>query len=172
MKIKQNILDKLNEQICIEFGSAMLYLAMSSDMHNAGLDGVGHWLRVQYQEELEHGLKIFDYILQRDEHASVLTLDQPSYKWNEPADLFLLALEHEQMVTRKINELVLIAKAEEDYATDIFLHWYVTEQVEEEHQVQDILDKLRAANDCGSGLLYVDAELAKRRFRSILDQEE
>lgn len=172
MKMKDTILQALYRQIKMEFDSAMLYLSMASNMYDIGLDGFGHWLRVQYREELEHGLKIFDYLVERDEKITLLALDQPFYEWHEPYDIFNLALEHEQLVTKSINDLVSLAKKEEDYATDIFLHWYVTEQLEEEHQVQDIIDKIRIAKDCGNGLLLIDSELAERKFHSILPSGE
>lgn len=172
MKMKDTVLQALHQQIKMEFDSAMLYLSMASNMYEAGLDGFGHWLRVQYREELEHGLKIFDYLVERDEKVVLQALDKPFYEWHEPYDLFNLALEHEQLVTKSINDLLTLAKREEDYATDIFLHWYVTEQLEEEHQVRDILDKIRIAKDCGNSLLLIDSELALRQFSSILPKGE
>ncbi|MCC8022034.1 MAG: ferritin [Akkermansiaceae bacterium] len=170
MKIKENILNALNGQIKAEFDSAFLYLSMAADMYKIGLDGIGHWLYVQYREEQDHALKIFNYLVQRGEKPELLALEQPVYEWEEPCDIFRLALEHEQFVTRSINELVSLAKSEEDYATDVFLHWYVMEQIEEERQVQDILDKIRMAGENGNGLLFIDDELSERKYEPI-DQE-
>lgn len=84
----------------------------------------------------------------------MLPIDAPAAQWANVLEVFEATLAHEQEVTRRINELVRLAKEEKDFATDIFLHWFVSEQVEEEETVKDIISKLRLikekARECSS----------------------
>ena len=122
----------LNEQIKWEMYSANLYLAMSAYLQDAGLTGFSHWMRIQYQEETAHALKFYDFLLSRGGQVTMLSIDAPNANWSNILEIFEETLSHEQEVTRRINELVHLAKEERDFATDIFLQWFVTEQVEEE----------------------------------------
>lgn len=162
--MNQTIINSINEQVKLEMDSANLYLSMSSAMHEAGLTGAAHWLRVQYREENDHALRLIDYLIARDAKIVVPAVDAPQYDAKTACEMFELALEHERLVTRSVNNMVALAKQEGDYATEIFLQWYVTEQVEEEQNVTDIIHKLRLARDCGQSLLLIDAELAKRAY--------
>ena len=127
----------LNEQIKWEMYSANLYLAMSAYLQDAGLTGFSHWMRIQYQEETAHALKFYDFLLSRGGQVTMLSIDAPDANWSNILEIFEETLSHEQEVTRRINELVHLAKEERDFATDIFLQWFVTEQVEEEEIAHD-----------------------------------
>lgn len=154
----------LNEQIKWEMYSANLYLAMSAHLHDAGLTGFANWMRVQYQEETAHALKFYDFLLTRGGQAVMLPIDAPPSSWHSVLASFEDTLKHEQEVTRRINDLVFLAKEERDFATDIFLQWFVSEQVEEEENVKDLISKLRLINGEGQGILILDKELASRSF--------
>ena len=154
----------LNEQIKWEMYSANLYLAMSAYLQDAGLTGFAHWMRVQYQEETAHALKFYDFLLARGGQFTMVSIDAPAASWTNILELFEETLSHEQEVTRRINDLVRLSKEEKDFATDIFLHWFVSEQVEEEETVKDIISKLRMIKGEGQGMLLMDKELAARTF--------
>lgn len=154
----------LNEQIKWEMYSANLYLAMSSYLQDAGLTGFSHWMRIQYQEETAHALKFYDFLLSRGGQVTMLPIDAPPANWTTTLEVFEETLAHEQEVTRRINELVYLAKDERDFATDIFLQWFVTEQVEEEESAKDIINKLRMIKGEGQGMLLLDKDLSARIF--------
>ena len=154
----------LNEQIKWEMYSANLYLGMSAYMQDAGLTGFAHWMRIQYQEETAHALKLYDFLLARGGQVVMLPIDAPAAEWANVLEVFEATLAHEQEVTRRINELVRLAKEEKDFATDIFLHWFVSEQVEEEETVKDIISKLRLIKGEGQGMLLLDKDLGSRVF--------
>ena len=78
--------------------------------------------------------------------------------------MFEKTLKHEQFVTKSINDLVDLAISEKDHATNIFLQWFVTEQIEEEGNDNEIISRLRIVGDNGNGLLMVDKELSARVF--------
>lgn len=162
--LSQNVIYALNEQFGKEMYSANLYLAMSAFLQNAGLPGFANWMRVQYQEETEHALKFHDFVLSRGGAAKIPAVAEPPASWNGALGVFEAAAAHEAEVTRSINELVALAKNERDYATEIFLQWFVTEQIEEEENVKNIVDRLKLVNGEGQGLLMLDAEAAARVY--------
>jgi len=160
----------LNEQINKEMYSAYLYMAMSADTTYRGLDGFANWFMVQYHEEMEHATRIYNYINEQGGKVELQGIDQPPTKFKDPLDMFKKTLEHEQFITKSIHELVDLAKKENDYATEIFLQWFVTEQIEEEANDNEIIGKLEMVGNKGNGLYLIDRELAQRKFVSELDE--
>ncbi len=154
----------LNGQFNAELYSGYLYLAMAAYYEDSDLPGFANWMRVQAQEELSHGMKIYDYIVQRGGRVLLDTIEKPPLEWDSPLAVSEHVLEHEQKVTGLINELVNLALEEKDHATNNFLQWFVAEQVEEEESAGGVLQKVRMASDSPSGLLMVDSELALRVF--------
>lgn len=156
----------LNEQIKWELYSSYLYLSMASWYESIGLRGFANWERVQAQEELAHALKFFDYVIARGGRVILQAVDAPPREWASPLAGFEFQLAHEQTVTGRINDLVNLAIGERDHATSNMLRWFVDEQIEEEANAGELVDKLRMiGEDGGSGLLYMlDKELAARIF--------
>ncbi len=120
-------------------------------------------MRVQYQEELVHGLKIFDFINDRDGRALLLGFDAPPSDWKSPLDAFEGSYEHEQKVTAMINALYAQAQKEPDYATLVLMQWFISEQVEEEKSAKLIVNQLKLAGDSGSAILILDREFGSRK---------
>ena len=134
-KFSEKMEKALNEQITHEYASAYLYLAMSACCRDMNFDGFARWFKLQAQEELTHGDKIFDYMVDRGAKVKLLKIDEPRSDWSEPLEMFKDSLEHEKFVTDLINKLMSIAEEDKDYATRSFLQWFVDEQVEEESSV-------------------------------------
>jgi ferritin len=147
-----------------EFFSANLYLNMSSAAAFMGFKGVANWFNVQYQEEMTHFTKFYDYINSQGEQAIIENLKNPESKFSSLLDMFEKTLAHEQFITACINKLVDLAVKEKDNATQIFLQWFVTEQIEEEENDRDIIAKLKLIGDNGYGQLMLDNELGTRVF--------
>ena len=155
--------DAINDQIQAEFESAYLYLALSARMEQLHLKGFAHWLRLQWQEETQHALKFYDYLLQRDGVVQLRELPTPVYTAETPLEIFELVLAHEQYITRRINDLYAQAAEERDYASQTLLQWFVSEQMEEEEAARDIIDDLRLVGDSGASLFLLDRELGQRQ---------
>jgi len=153
----------LNEQINAELYSAYLYLSMSAYFEAGNLPGFAKWMRIQWQEEVMHGLKIYDYVNERGGRVTLKSIDEPPAKWKSPLDVFQATYKHEQVVTGRINDLVTQAVAEKDHATNAFLQWFVTEQVEEEKSADEIVQKLKRISDAPGGLYMLDKELGQRQ---------
>lgn len=160
--LDDSIEDALNEQINAELYSSYLYLSMAAYYEEEGLPGFAAWMHAQADEEHEHAMRIYDYVLDRDGRVSLEGIDSPPTEWSDPTSAFQAAYEHEVEISEMIDDLVALAREENDNATENMLQWFVAEQVEEEATTQEILDKLRHVGDDGPGLLMIDRELAQR----------
>ena len=154
--------DALNGQLNAELYSSYLYLSMNAYFKSINLDGFANWMYYQAQEELTHSMKFYDFINQRGGKVKLLQVGAPPTDWDSPLTVFKATLEHEQKVTGLINDLVELALAEHDHATNIFLQWFVSEQVEEEESVGGVLEQLKLMGEAKGGLFMIDRELAKR----------
>jgi ferritin len=152
----------LNEQLNREMYSAYLYMSMSSHCTRIGLKGFANWFMVQYHEEMMHAIKIYEYIHSQGGQVILKAIGEPPNKFKNPLEMFEKTLEHEQFITRSINELTDIAISEKDHASQIFLQWYVSEQVEEEENDNDMINQLKLIGDNPQGLMMLDRELATR----------
>jgi ferritin len=154
--------DAMNEQIKNELYSAYLYLSMSAYCEAANLPGFAHWMRVQAQEEEAHAMKFYNFIHERGGRVVLQAIDQPPVEFPSPLAVFEQTLEHEQKVTGMIHDLYALAVEEKDYASQIFLQWFVTEQVEEEASASQILEMLKMIGDKGHALIMLDRQLGRR----------
>jgi len=154
----------LNDQLNAELYSSYLYLSMNAYFKSVNLDGFANWMYAQAQEELMHAIKFYDFINQRGGRVVLAKIDAPPAQWDSPRAVFEDTLKHEQKVTGLINALVETAVNEHDHATNIFLQWFVTEQVEEEDSVGNVLEQLRLLGESKGGLFMMDRELSKRTF--------
>jgi ferritin len=161
--IGQKIQDALNVHVTNELYSANLYLAMSAYCDSRSFKGFARWLRVQYFEEVEHAHKMLDYLVSRGGAPAVGAVPAPPREFGTILQLFEKVLEHERHVTQSIDELFRASVAERDSAAQVFLQWFVAEQVEEEAAVQEIVDKLKMVGDRSSAALYLDKEYGKRQ---------
>lgn len=157
-KLEQTI----NEQIKNELYSAYLYLSMAAYFDSINLPGFAHWMRVQFGEEQGHALKFYKYVYERGGRVTLQAIDQPQSEFSSPLAVFEQTLEHERKVTALINNLYALAAQENDYATQVFMQWFVSEQVEEEDNATQIVELLRRVGDKGQGLILLDRELARR----------
>lgn len=165
--INKKIEKELNKQLNAEFYSAYLYLSMSAYLSSVNLQGFSNWMKVQFEEEQAHAMKLYNYILDRGGRVIFGQMEAPPREWKGIIDLFKDVFEHEQKVTQMINELVNIAIDEKDHATVSMLQWFVTEQVEEEASVSDLLDQLKLIDGKGAGLFILDREAKQRVFIPI-----
>jgi ferritin len=154
----------LNGQINAELYSAYLYLAMAAHFEQGDLPGFANWMRVQAQEEQFHAMKIYDFILERGGTIALSAIEAPASTWKSPTDVLKATLEHEQKVTGLINDLVYLARDQKDNATEIFLQWFVNEQVEEEDSASKILGQLKMIEGSPQALFLLDRELGQRVF--------
>lgn len=160
----QKLLDAMNEQMKNEFFSAYLYLAMAGYFQDEDLPGIAGWMRVQALEELTHGEKFFNFICDANGRTDLRGFEAPRNEYSSALDCFEYALEHEKFVTDRINQLVTLARQDNNHAAEIFLQWFVTEQVEEEAMFGLIVTKLQRIGNDGNGLLRLDEDLAQRAF--------
>ena len=155
--------DALNEQMQHEFYSAYLYLSMSAYCERINLPGLARWMRGQAGEETKHALKIFDHLLDRGGKVVLRQIDLPPADFTSARDVFEQAHRHEQQVTASINTVYGLAMDERDFASRVFLDWFVQEQVEEEKTSGLLAEQLGMVGADRPGLLMLDRELGQRR---------
>jgi ferritin len=155
--------DAFNEQMKHEFYSSYLYLSMSAYCESANLPGLAHWMRGQAREEVIHAMKIFDHLIDRGGRVLLQPIGQPPADFKTPREVFEQAHKHEQEVTASINRMYGLAVDEKDFASRVFLDWFVQEQVEEEKTSDLLAEQLRMVGDDRPGLLMLDRELGQRR---------
>jgi ferritin len=160
--ISPKIQERLNAHLNAEQFSSQIYLAMSAHCSSLNFRGMAAWLKVQASEENAHMMKFFDFQLERNGIVDLMPLAAPGNDFGGPIEVFSRVLEHEKAVTRRIHELFELAREEKDYALEVFLHWFISEQVEEEARVSEIVDRLAAVGDKGGAIWYLDKELGKR----------
>jgi ferritin len=160
--LSSNLLSSINNQINKELFSAYLYLGMSAWCDSENLSGAAHWLKAQAAEEQEHALKFYEFVLDRGGKVALDAIDKPEQEFESLLDLFEQVLEHERKVTSLINGLYKAALAEGDYPTQVFLQWFINEQVEEEKNATMIVDTLGMVGLQGAAVFMVDRQLGAR----------
>ncbi|HAA84746.1 MAG TPA: ferroxidase [Kosmotogaceae bacterium] len=160
--ISKRLVDAINDQIKAEFESASLYLSMAIWSARNSFFGAENFFIKQAEEEKEHAMKFVKYLLEVDAQPIMPELSKPDSDFSSLQDVFKRGLEHEKLVTSRINDLVKLSDEDEDYATNDFLQWYVTEQVEEEKSFRDIVRRLEIVKESAAGILRIDDNLAQR----------
>lgn len=162
--IDQRMQEAMNEQIKWELFSAYLYLSMAAYFKGLNLQGFARWMEAQTLEELSHAIKFYNFVNDRGGSVSMQPIDGPPVSWGSPLEAFEDAYNHEVEVTKRINNLVDLALELRDHASNTFLQWFVTEQVEEEASTDDVVKKIRLVDKTQGGLYMLDQELGQRTF--------
>ena len=160
--INKTMQDAINDQINKEMYSSYLYLAMAAHFEAATLPGFAHWMRIQAGEETEHAMKLFDHLLERGGTVELRAIAAPPGSWEGTLEIAREVLNHEEQVTASIHELYETALAEQDYAAQVLLHWFVNEQVEEERNASEIVRQLQRVEARETAVLMLDHRLSKR----------
>ncbi len=162
--MNKKLAEAMTEQVVKEFYSAYLYLQMAAWFEEQKLKGAANWMRIQAQEESCHALIMFNHLLERGVSVKLGKINAPESSFKAPEDVLKATLKHEQYVTKCIHELSDLAIETKEHATRILLDWFVTEQVEEENNAEELLEKFKLVGSNGAALLAIDASLAARTF--------
>ncbi|MFP4058559.1 MAG: ferritin [Candidatus Brocadiia bacterium] len=154
--------EALNQQINAELFAAYLYLSEATWFESVDLPGCAKWMAAHAQEELGHAMRIYQHVHERRGRVTLAALEAPPTEWESPLAAFQAAMEHEEKVTGKINDLVDLAAAEDDKPAAVFLQWFVSEQVEEEETLDGIIQQFRRAGDAPQALLMLDRAMGER----------
>jgi ferritin len=160
--ISDKLADQINEQIRVEFQSEAYYLGMAAYFEEQDWNGFAHFMKLQAEEEREHAMKFFDFLAEVDEPVEVPERESPRTDYSSIREVFETALEQEQHVTKKIHELVDVARDRKDYEAESLLQWFVDEQIEEENLMGDILSRVKRAEGDEAALFMIDEDLAER----------
>src|SRR6188474_2189300 len=152
----------MNDQVQKEFYAHYLYLAMSAWFEERNFEGFAKWMRIQADEERTHAMRIFDFVLDRGGKVRLEAIPEPGAKWKTALEVFDDARKHEAMVSGSINDLYARATSEKDYASQVMLQWFITEQVEEEKTSTSLAERLRLVGESATGLIILDRQFGER----------
>lgn len=169
--LSEKLLMRLNEQVNFEFYSSYTYLAMAGYCESIDLVGFANFFRVQAKEELDHAMKFYDYVYQKNGQIELEVIEKPEGNFDGVIDVFQKGFEHEQLVTKKIYGLADMAHEEKEHATISLLKWFIDEQVEEENNFNALLKKIRRVDANPAALYLMDDELAKRVYTKTTTNE-
>ena len=152
----------LNDQLNMEYSSAYVYQAMAAYFSDINFSGFAAWMDNQAEEERTHARKIYDYILERGGKVALSEIRAPKSQYKSALEAFEDSLKHEKAVTKSIEKLYVLAKDEKDFGTEVFLQWFITEQIEEESTVESIIDKFKMLEGKNTALYLLNNELGSR----------
>src|ERR1017187_1376828 len=163
MMLKAKIQKALNKQINVEFNAFYSYLSMAAYFESHHMSGFAGWYKVQSNEEYKHAMKLYEYIISRGEKVVLIAIEAPETEGKSFLSVFEAAYAQELKVSVQINNLVDLAKRENDHATEIMLQWFVTEQVEEENTANSNVERFKFINDTNDAIEAFDHKLRDRK---------
>lgn len=163
----EKLLKELNDQFNFELLSGYYYMAMAAYCESEDLSGFANFFIVQAQEEYTHAMKFFDFINDMGGRVTTQAMEEPKNDYDSLVETFEVALDHEKLVTSKINKLMDLAREENNYPSISFLQWFIDEQLEEENSMETILIKLKRMDGNYQGIYMLDKELAARTLEPI-----
>ncbi|MEJ4112085.1 ferritin [Corynebacterium kroppenstedtii] len=162
MTISDTMQKAFNDQFNAELQAALIYKQLGLELDRLSLVGMRDWMRKQVEEEFSHAHSFSDHILARGGQVTISTLTVPELNIQTAKDAFQAALDHEKKVSSLIRDLAATAESEGDLDSRQLIDHYLTEQINEEDAVSEILDRLELVGNDGAGILRIDAELGQR----------
>lgn len=156
----------INAQINVELSAAYSYLAMAAYLEAEGYNGAASWMKQQSKEEIEHAMKFYTFVNERNGRVILEEIVAPKIEFSSILDVFEQSLAQEKNVTKLIYNLYDLSLQEKDYAFESFLKWFLDEQVEEENSVSTVIEKIKLIGGAGSSLYLLDQELGERKEES------
>jgi ferritin len=139
MPPSERFADALNSQIGREYAAAHQYTAIASWYDAETYPRLAKFFYDQAEEERGHARKMTDYLLETGQPVRLGEVAAPINDFSDHVEPIRLALEQERTVSVEIDKLFEIARETRDHASEIFLQWFVTEQVEEEDSISGLL---------------------------------
>jgi ferritin len=165
MQLNSALEKAFNKQITLEFEASMVYRQLAIEMEIRDLPGIAAWLRHQADEEIVHANKFIDHLTQRGNHPEIGAMNAPKVKVGSVLEVFQAAQAHEQRVSEAIRTLYRTTEKAGDLDARPLLNWFLSEQIEEEATVSEIVGRVRLIDNDGPGLLRLDEELGLRPSR-------
>ncbi len=160
--MNSSLQEAINDQIQAEFFSAYLYLSMSTYCTESNLTGFAGWMRLQAQEEVSHGMRLVTFMQNRGAPVLLQALGEPPHDFGSPLEIMQASLQHERSVTDRIHKLYAMAVEAGDYPAQVEFQWFISEQVEEEATIDEIVQRLKMFGTDGTALLLVYGQLGDR----------
>lgn len=155
----------LNQQVTNELESAYLYLEFSNFFDSKNLDGYANYYKVQAKEEIDHAMLIYNYLHNANESVKLMVIKAPRDEYKSIEDILDAGLKAEQNVTQMINTIYEASIKYSDFASKIFIQWFIDEQVEEETNAQKMIDEYAMFKN---NLFELDKKYLERKHEKIV----
>ncbi len=143
----KEIRELLEKQINNELQAFYNYLGVSVYYQSKSLDYFSKLFYEQSLEEHEHAIKIKNYLIDRDQTIELMEIKPAKTNFESLIEPIEFALNSEKEVTKKISYIYDLSLQKKDYLTAQFLSWFLEEQVEEEAQFKNLIDKIKTIDD-------------------------
>jgi len=160
--IKPAILAALNAQIQHELGNAHSYQSVSMYFGHLNLHGLEAFMARQAGEERQHAQKFMRHLAARGGLADLGALPEPKGSFASALEAVIAVRDWERATTDKIHQLFDLARQQNDYALEVLLHWFITEQVEEEQWSGELAALVGQFHDRPGQLFMLDHQWRKR----------
>lgn len=154
------VITALQAQAEHERFAAASYLALSLWCEAADYSGFAEFFRKQYAEEAEHTEKLHEHLLDRGIVPVLGAMAAPKQDFPDLISVARHAHELEKENTRGIHACYETALTTKDYPSTVLLHWFISEQVEEEAWTEKLLTLVQRAN-CAGALANLDRHIIK-----------
>ncbi len=154
----------MNEQMHRELESAYLYLSIASYYESNGLFGFARWYKIQSKEEQDHAFRFYDYLQRNNAKICFRDIQSSAKKFHDYKEPLIEAYNQEEFITESIEKIYELSVHEKDYASQLFLNWYIEEQKEEEQEAENQIQKLEFCGTNSTGLYLLDIENSKRNY--------
>ena len=159
MQLSKKILEALNKQVGIEFEASLKYESIGSFFTGEDLPQLAKFFFKQATEEREHAHKLIKFILDRGGEVQIPAIPATPYGFGSPLKAVLAAQASEEKVSSSIHKLYELSQKERDHATSVMLQWFITEQVEEEATIKQMVKFVQRGKE--SGMMTVEDYLAE-----------
>lgn len=161
MRIHDKVTDLIKQQVNNELGAAYIYLGMSAYFDSLDLAGFGKWFRAHAQEEIDHTMRLYEFLVACDVPVELGPMAAPETRYASPRAAVEAALAHEKLVTDQIKTMFEVAHEAKEYTTQPMLHWFLAEQVEEEDLFRNTLSDVIAAEESPFHLRQLDRQMGQ-----------
>lgn len=160
MIVKPRVVEAMNAQIQSEFSASQQYIAIAVYFDAESLPDLAAFFYRQAEEERMHAMKFVHFLLDTGAKPLIPVTPELKNEFGGAAEAVEFALNQELKVTDQINNLVKIAREDNDYASLNFLQWFVDEQVEEVDSMTTLLATIKHAG----GMLLLVEDFVRRNL--------
>lgn len=147
MLISDTLAQAFSRQVANELGASIQYVMMAAYFDREALPQLAARFYTQAAEENMHAMKLAHYVTDAGGMLAIPAIPAGKPDFASVAEAVQKALDWELTVTKQINDLVGLAMNESDHLAQVFLQWFVNEQLEEVTSMETLQRTVKRAGD-------------------------